>query len=83
MDRYSPSFEVLSRPMNETYLVELTNEQRELLLQGLRFVQSNIRLDMRIPTPESDRQRAQNLREVAELIAQLDSAPLAGSAAGV
>ena len=60
--------------MSETVSVELTNEQREMLLHGLRFVRSNLMLDIHDPTPELDQDRENKLREIASLVEQLQRA---------
>lgn len=54
--------------------VGVTEEQKTLLLRGLRFVRSSVKLGMSVPSEEADAQRAADLREVEELIARLDMA---------
>lgn len=54
--------------MNETITLELTKDQKEILLRGLRFVRSSIMLDINdLPTNESETERGANLRQVTEL----------------
>ena len=66
-------------PMNENRL-ELTRDQQELLLQGLRFVRSSVALDMRDYTAEYDAERRRQYDRINTLEALLRSAPLAESA---
>ena len=61
--------------MNEMISLELTKEQRDVLLQGLRFVRSRIMLDINdLPTPESQDERQTDLRQVTELTEHLNRA---------
>ncbi len=47
--------------------VELTARQQDLLLQGLRYVRSSVKLRMEDPTPELAQQRSEQLEELMEL----------------
>ena len=47
--------------MNETMNVGLNPHERDLLLRGLRFVRSDIMLEMIDPTPDS-KQEVRSLR---------------------
>lgn len=58
--------------------VELTPQQRELVLEGLRFVRSARRYEFREASEPADPRRDNDLRTIAELVTQLD--PAAGSA---
>lgn len=58
--------------MSDTKHVELTKNQRDVLLQGLRYVRSSIMLEMRDPTPEDTATRSTQLREIARLVEQLN-----------
>ncbi len=69
--------------MSETISVELTPEQREMLLRGLRFVASASRLECRVPTTESEAERKAELAEVEGLVARLHQAPAHGRPASV
>jgi hypothetical protein len=61
--------------MNETITLELTKDQKEILLRGLRYVRSSIMLDINdLPTVESDEQRNAGLRQVMELTEQVNRA---------
>jgi hypothetical protein len=61
--------------MNETITLELTKDQKEILLRGLRYVRSSIMLDINdLPTVESDEQRSAGLRQVMELTEQVNRA---------
>jgi hypothetical protein len=63
--------------MNETITLELTKDQKDLLLRGLRYVRSSIMLDIQdMPTAESEDQRAAGLRQVMELTEQVNRAPV-------
>ena len=54
--------------MNEIITLELTKDQKEILLRGLRYVRSSIMLDINdLPTTESQDERSTNLRQVTEL----------------
>jgi hypothetical protein len=58
--------------MAESLTVELTKHQRDLVLQGLRYVRSSRRLEFRDPLAPPDEQRESELREVAILMGQLE-----------
>jgi len=60
--------------MNEHVTVELSAQQRELVLEGLRYVRSSRRLEFREPSAPRDQRRDADLRMVCELIGQLDPA---------
>lgn len=61
--------------MNEFVNLEVTKEQRELLLDGLKFVRSARALDVRDPKPGDDPARKDELAEVDELVGLLESGP--------
>ena len=69
--------------MSETLTVGLTNQQRDLLLRGLRFVRSAVALEIREPSPEVDADRATQMREIGRLVEQLEDSRPAGAAARV
>jgi hypothetical protein len=69
--------------MSETLTVGLTNQQRELLLRGLRFVRSAVMLEVREPSAEVDADRAAQVREIGRLVEQLEGSRPAGAAARV
>jgi hypothetical protein len=48
--------------MSETMSVGLTEDQREILLRGLRFVRSAVALEVYDSTPETDIQRSSKRR---------------------
>ena len=58
--------------MSETLTVGLTKDQREMLLQGLRFMRSSVLLDLRDPTPEADEDRRAQLQKIESLSEQLN-----------
>lgn len=65
--------------MSEYVNLELTKEQRDLLLDGLRFVRSARALEVRDPKPGEDLTRKAELSEVDELVGLLEK----GSASAV
>jgi len=69
--------------MSETLTVGLTNQQRDLLLRGLRFVRSAVALEIREPSPEVDADRVTQMREIGRLVEQLEDTRSAGAAARV
>ena len=63
--------------MSESINLELTKDQKEILLKGLRFVRSSIMLDINdLPTNESEDERRANLRQVTELAEHVTRAPV-------
>ena len=57
--------------MSETLTVGLTKEQRDLLLQGLRYVRSSVALEIRDPDEQFVAQRSRALKEIDLLAVQL------------
>jgi hypothetical protein len=58
--------------MSETYNVELSERQREILLKGLRYVRSSRMLEFR-ETPDSEAEaRKTELSEIRQLVEMLD-----------
>ena len=53
--------------MSETVRVELNKNERDTLLQGLRFVRRSVQLDMQDPTPESETTRDAELKRLDAL----------------
>ncbi len=63
--------------MSETITVEVTKDQKEILLRGLRLVRSAVLLDINdLPTAESEEQRQSELRRVTSLTEQISKAPV-------
>jgi len=58
--------------MNENLTVELTQHQRELVLEGLRYIRSSRRYEFREPSEPRNERRETDLRTIAELMGQLD-----------
>lgn len=54
--------------------IELTRDQQDLLLQGLRFVKSAVALDMQDYTPAVEAERRQKYARISELESLLRSA---------
>jgi hypothetical protein len=69
--------------MSETVSVGLTEQQREILLRGLRFVRSAVALEVYDSTPETDAERTSKLREIRQLADYLEGVRPAGTAARV
>ena len=69
--------------MNQSETVELTQRQRQMLLDGLSYIRNSIRLEMRDPTPDYLVERDENLKEVASLVDCLNGQPALNSAAHV
>jgi hypothetical protein len=57
--------------MDSTLTVELTDHQRKLLLEGLRFVRSQRKLEFRDPLAEPSQERETDLRQVTQLMDRL------------
>jgi hypothetical protein len=66
--------------MGENLTVGLSNDQRELLLRGLRYVRSAVLLEMEEPTPEYVAGRNSQLNEIESLVEQLNGPEHAASA---
>lgn len=63
-------------PMSDNITVELTPEQLDTVLQGLRYVRRSVMLDFHYPDPEFDRERQSKVREIEAIAAQLSGAPV-------
>ncbi|MFP6763617.1 MAG: hypothetical protein VB858_08365 [Planctomycetaceae bacterium] len=57
--------------MSELLTLELTAQQRDVLIRGLRYVRSSVMLSTQDPSPELDQARADELRQLADLTAIL------------
>jgi hypothetical protein len=53
--------------------IELTRDQQDLLLQGLRFVRSAVALDIQDYTPAVEAERRQKYARISELESRLRS----------
>ena len=69
--------------MSEIQTIELTKAQRDLLLRGLRFVRSSALLEMRVPSPEVDADRSDQLQKIGALADQLNGSRSAKATAKV
>ena len=58
--------------MSENPTIELSKDQCEVLLRGLRFVRSAIMLEPHEPSPEDTAQRKAQLAQIASLAEQLN-----------
>ena len=64
--------------MSETQSIDLTKQQQELLLRGLRYVRSSILLDICEPSFEVEENRKNHLQEIAGLVDQLNGSQPVG-----
>ena len=63
--------------MNETITLELTKENKEIIMKSLRFVRSQIMLDINDrPTAASEEERRAKLQQVTELTEHLSRKPV-------
>lgn len=69
--------------MSDTVQLGINQEQRDMLLRGLRFVRSSVMLEQRDPGPEVDEDRARKLQQIASLAEQLQRAETADAQAEV
>ena len=66
--------------MNEVLQIDLTTEERDVLLRGLRYVRRAIMLEMREPAHEDESKRSALLDEIRMLSQRLEATgPLAAS----
>jgi hypothetical protein len=59
--------------MNGMLQIELTAQERDVLLRGLRYVRSSLMLEMREPTPEDTYERSRRLEALQNLFQRLES----------
>lgn len=57
--------------MNDHLTLDLTDDQRELILRGLSYLRSDVLLEIRDPSPEVDSDRETRLDEIESLVARL------------
>lgn len=69
-----PALSILPIAMSDPLALELTTQQRDLVLEGLRYIRSVRRLAFRDPMAPPDEKRDLELRQINELMGQLDSA---------
>ena len=62
--------------MSDLLSFDLSKEQRDVLLQGLRYVRSSIMLNVEDPTPEYVSERSSRLSQVSMLASMLTEAPV-------
>jgi hypothetical protein len=65
--------------MSEHVTLELTQHQRDLVLEGLRYIRSARRYEFREPSAGRDERRETDLRTIIDLMGQLDPATAAGA----
>jgi hypothetical protein len=66
--------------MSEHVTLELTQHQRDLVLEGLRYIRSSRRYEFREPSAGRDERRENDLRTISDLMGQLDPASAHGAA---
>ena len=59
--------------MNELLQIELTTDERDVLLRGLRYVRRSIMLETRDPTAEDELRRSGLLDEIQMLSQRLEA----------
>jgi len=64
--------------MNELLQLEMTSQERDVLLRGLRYVRSALMLEIREPSKDDQRRRAGQLDEIQNLCQRLESADSPG-----
>jgi hypothetical protein len=69
-------------PMSNLNL-QLTREQQEILLRGLRYVRSSVQLDTRDWSPEVERERETQYARIAEIEGLLNGAEIVEASATV
>jgi hypothetical protein len=67
--------------MSKTIHVALTEQQRDLLLRGLRFIRSSILFEPQTPSPEVAKNREEKLQEVSAMVDLLKAATPVDTAA--
>ena len=60
--------------VSELMTLELTAQQRDLVLEGLRYIRSSRRFEFRDPLNPQNERRNADLQIIAELMGQLDPA---------
>lgn len=68
--------------MNDNLTADLTKEERDILLRGLRYVRSSVMLEMSDPEVDAETDRASRLESISTLADRLSNAPV-GAHAGV
>jgi hypothetical protein len=66
---------------SEIMTLELTEQQRDLVLEGLRYIRSSRRYEFREPLNPQNERRHADLRVIAELMGQLDPTQASPTAA--
>jgi hypothetical protein len=64
--------------MSDTVHLELTQHQRDLVMEGLRYVRSSRRFEFRPTSAPPDERREGDVRVIGELLGQLE--PVAAAA---
>lgn len=63
--------------MHDVFSFEVTKDQRDVLLQGLRYVRSSLMLNIEDPSPEYVAERTARLQAVSALTNLLNGVPVA------
>ena len=67
----------ITHPMSDLN-IGINSRQRDLLLRGLRFIRSSVLLEVRDPAENETELRDEKLREIEDLVEQLNGAQTAG-----
>lgn len=59
--------------MNTVLQIELSPDERDVLLQGLRFVRSSLMLETRDPNEQDEKRRGEMLDEIQMLSQRLEA----------
>jgi hypothetical protein len=63
---------VVPADMSESVTLSLSTAQRELIVEGLRYLRSSRRYEFRDPINPTDPRRDNDLREIAGLMTRID-----------
>ena len=58
--------------MTDRRKVELTSKQQDLLIQGLGYIRSSVKLRRENPTPEENQKRLEELEELLQLCSLIE-----------
>lgn len=66
--------------MNESVSLELDNQERDIVVRGLRYIRNAIAFAVEDPTEDSQRVRTERIREVEQLISRINGTPTQSAA---
>jgi len=61
--------------MSDPQKLDLTTEECDVLVKGLRYVRRSIMLDVRDPTPEDEQVRSLQISQIQNLMNRLGNSP--------